>query len=125
MREPATAPPSRTPRHDLAVRPIVLTAAAIGATVGLAILVGARWPVSAGLPAGGLAVSRPAGADIATPPSTLTQGQPRLQSAPQADLAAYRAEKSGALEARVDGTRAPEDRADRAPAPEAPAGSSP
>ena len=71
--------------HDINVRAIVLAGAAIAITVGAVVaavfLLLAHWGL-------------PAGADRARLPYQVVIPGPSLQSAPQADLAQYRARKS-------------------------------
>jgi protein SCO1/2 len=94
MREqpPPAGPPA--PNHDVDLRAVLVTGAAIAATVVLAIAVAFAVTRALDLPAGGLPIAHPAVLDGTTPASTLREDVPRLQSAPQSDLAAYRKEKA-------------------------------
>ena len=67
----------------------VAIAGAIATTVALAVVVALAILHAHGLPAGGAPVARPA---------ALPADQPALQTAPQPELAAYRASKRAALE---------------------------
>jgi hypothetical protein len=70
---------------------IAIAAATIAGTVVGAVAVVLLWLHARGLPPGGQRLSRP---------YTLVVPGPALQSAPQPDLAAYRAEKARRLQAR-------------------------
>jgi hypothetical protein len=71
-------------RHDLPLGRIAMGGAAIAATVLVVVILALLWIHERGLPAGGARAGRPY--EIVIP-------GPALQSAPQSDFAAYRAEK--------------------------------